>query len=79
MNYYGYIGIPIGQVPGHFQYPVSGRISGKSNPVSGRIPDIKKGRIIRPDNLVHPYFKISCLPNRVDTKFRTGIHASLEY
>jgi hypothetical protein len=30
---------------GYFQYPVSGRISGKSNPVSGWIPDIKKGRI----------------------------------
>jgi hypothetical protein len=25
------------------------RISGKSNPVSGRMPDIKKGRIIQPD------------------------------
>jgi hypothetical protein len=28
----------------------SGRIYGKSNPVSGRTPAIKKGRIIRPDN-----------------------------
>jgi hypothetical protein len=28
--------------PAIYQYPVSRRISGKSNPVSGRIPDIKK-------------------------------------
>jgi hypothetical protein len=34
-------------VSGYFQYPISGRISGKKNPVSGRISDIKKGWIIR--------------------------------
>jgi hypothetical protein len=30
-----------GRISGYFQKPVSGRVSGKSNPVSGRIPDIK--------------------------------------
>jgi hypothetical protein len=52
---------------------ISGRISGypalpdirpdirQCNPLSGRIPDIKKGRIIRPDIRpagypVHPYY-----------------------
>jgi hypothetical protein len=34
--------LQIGRISGYFQYPVSGRISGKSNPVSCRIPDIKK-------------------------------------
>jgi hypothetical protein len=29
-------------------YLVSNRISGKSNPVFGRMPDDKKGKIIRP-------------------------------
>jgi hypothetical protein len=42
-------------------FSISGRISGKANPVSGQIPDIiKKSRIIRPDIRpagypVHPY------------------------
>jgi hypothetical protein len=27
----------LGRISGYFQYPVSGRISGKSNPVSGQI------------------------------------------
>jgi hypothetical protein len=40
-------------------FSVSGRISGKSNPVSGRIPDIKKkaGLSDRPDIrcIPHPY------------------------
>jgi hypothetical protein len=40
---------------GYFHYPVSGRIYGLPNPVSDRIPDIKKGLIIRP---VHPYYFI---------------------
>jgi hypothetical protein len=31
-----------------YHYQVSGWISDKSNSVSGRIPEIKKGRIIRP-------------------------------
>jgi hypothetical protein len=31
-----------GRISGYFQYSVSGQISGKSNPVSGRMPDIKK-------------------------------------
>jgi hypothetical protein len=46
---------------------ISGRISGypalldilQGNPVFGWIPDIKKGRIIRPD--------IRCIPNRNDS------------
>jgi hypothetical protein len=42
-----------------FSVPVSGRISDKSNPVSGRIPDIKKCRIIRPD--------VWCIPVRTKT------------
>jgi hypothetical protein len=38
-----------GRISGYFQYPVFSRISGKANPVSGRIPDIKNSPIIRPD------------------------------
>jgi hypothetical protein len=43
----------LGRISGHFQHPVSGRISGKLNPVSGRIPDFLKSRIIWPD-IGHP-------------------------
>jgi hypothetical protein len=48
MNWYGYR-LQFGRMSGYFQYPVFGRISGKSNPVPvfGRIPNIKKGQIIR--------------------------------
>jgi hypothetical protein len=45
MNSFGYFFNFPDTVSGNFQYPVSGRISGHSNPVFGRIPDIKKGRI----------------------------------
>jgi hypothetical protein len=43
-----------------FSIPVSGRISGNSNPIFGRLTHIKKGRIILPDiqpagYLVYPY------------------------
>jgi hypothetical protein len=41
------------QFPCHI--PVSSRITAKPNPVSGRIPDIKKGLIIRPAGYpMHP-------------------------
>jgi hypothetical protein len=46
-----WLSIQFGRISGYFQYPVSDRISGKADPVSGRVPvpDIKKGRIIRQD------------------------------
>jgi hypothetical protein len=58
LNWYGYHF----NFPGYLaifstRYPVSGRISGKSNPVSGLIPDRKKGRIIRPG--------IRCIPRSI--------------
>jgi hypothetical protein len=37
-----WLSLQFGRISDSFQYPVSGRISGKSNPLSGRIPDIKK-------------------------------------
>jgi hypothetical protein len=49
----------LGRISGYFQYPVYGRISGKSNPVSGLIPDIKKGRIYPAGYPVHPYFEVN--------------------
>jgi hypothetical protein len=50
-----WLSLKFGRISGYFQYPVSGHISGKTNPVSGRIPDIKKGRVIRLD--------IRCIPS----------------
>jgi hypothetical protein len=47
--------LQFGRISGYFKYLVSGRISCKSNPVSGRVPDIEKGRIARPVGYpVHP-------------------------
>jgi hypothetical protein len=43
-----WLSIKIGRISGYFQYRLSGRRSEKANPVSGRIRDIRKGRIIRP-------------------------------
>jgi hypothetical protein len=39
------VSIQFGRISGYFQYPVTGQISGNSNPVSGRIKDIKKSRL----------------------------------
>jgi hypothetical protein len=46
----------ISRISVHFHYPVSGRISGKSNLVFSRISFIKKGRIKQPDTRCIPSF-----------------------